>query len=61
MLKYFIIIISRERGILGIIYSNLIMDPETTKKDKTGFSLNKTKVNEFGFNLSSDNKYISHK
>lgn len=32
------------------------MDPEGAKKDKNGFALNKTKVNEFGFNLSSDNK-----
>lgn len=36
------------------------MDPEVQKKEKGGFSLNKTKVNEFGFNLSSDNKYSSH-
>lgn len=33
------------------------MDPEAPKKDKNAFALNKTKVNDFGFNLSSDNKY----
>lgn len=31
------------------------MDPETNiAKEKTPFFLNKTKVNELGFNLSSD-------
>ena len=34
------------------------MDPEAPNREKGAFVLNKTKVNEFGFNLSSDNKYL---
>lgn len=37
------------------------MDTESQPpREKAPFILNKTKVNELGFNLSSDEKYSSH-